>query len=128
MQNVIAFHNITKYFPGVKALDGISFTAHGGEVLALMGENGAGKSTLLKVLNGDYQQDEGEYLVNSEPCHFNNPREALAKGIGVIYQERQIILELSVGENMFLGRLPSGALGRIKMNEVHSIIGTWRAA
>ena len=91
MGNVIEFRNITKYFPGVKALDDISFTANGGEVLALMGENGAGKSTLLKVLNGDYQQTSGEYLVNGEPCHFNSPREAVAAGIGVIYQERQIM-------------------------------------
>ena len=106
MGNVIEFRNITKYFPGVKALDDISFTANGGEVLALMGENGAGKSTLLKVLNGDYQQTSGEYLVNGEPCHFNSPREAVAAGIGVIYQERQIMLELTVGENIFLGRLP----------------------
>lgn len=100
MGNVIEFRNITKYFPGVKALDDISFTANGGEVLALMGENGAGKSTLLKVLNGDYQQTSGEYLVNGEPCHFNSPREAVAAGIGVIYQERQIMLELTVGENI----------------------------
>ncbi|MCI8454926.1 MAG: sugar ABC transporter ATP-binding protein [Lachnospiraceae bacterium] len=119
MPNVIEFRNITKYFPGVKALDSVSFTANGGEVLALMGENGAGKSTLLKILNGDYQQDMGEYLINGQACHFNNPREAVAAGIGVIYQERQIMLELTVGENMFLGRLPSGLFGRIKMNEVH---------
>lgn len=119
MPNVIEFRSITKYFPGVKALDNVSFTANGGEVLALMGENGAGKSTLLKILNGDYQQDMGEYLVNGQSCHFNNPREAVAAGIGVIYQERQIMLELSVGENMFLGRLPSGLLGRIRMDVVH---------
>ena len=119
MENVIEFKNITKYFPGVKALDDISFVARGGEVLALMGENGAGKSTLLKVLNGDYQQTSGEYLINGKSCHFNNPREAVAAGIGVIYQERQIMLELTVGENMFLGRLPVGALGHIRMNEVH---------
>ena len=120
MGNVIEFRNITKYFPGVKALDDISFTANGGEVLALMGENGAGKSTLLKVLNGDYQQTSGEYLVNGEPCHFNSPREAVAAGIGVIYQERQIMLELTVGENIFLGRRPTGFMGRITMREVHS--------
>ena len=119
VENVIEFKNITKYFPGVKALDDISFVARGGEVLALMGENGAGKSTLLKVLNGDYQQTSGEYLINGKSCHFNNPREAVAAGIGVIYQERQIMLELTVGENMFLGRLPVGALGHIRMNEVH---------
>ena len=119
VENVIEFKKITKYFPGVKALDDISFVARGGEVLALMGENGAGKSTLLKVLNGDYQQTSGEYLINGKSCHFNNPREAVAAGIGVIYQERQIMLELTVGENMFLGRLPVGALGHIRMNEVH---------
>lgn len=119
MGNVIEFRNITKYFPGVKALNCVSFTARGGEVLALMGENGAGKSTLLKILNGDYQQDEGEYLINEQACHFNNPREAVAEGIGVIYQERQIMLELSVGENLFLGRLPSGLFGRVKMDQVH---------
>lgn len=119
MANVIEFRNITKYFPGVKALDDISFVANGGEVLALMGENGAGKSTLLKILNGDYQQTSGQYLVNGEPCHFNNPREAVAAGISVIYQERQIMLELSVGENIFLGRLPTGFLGHIKTKELH---------
>lgn len=119
MGNVVEFRNITKYFPGVKALDNISFVANGGEVLALMGENGAGKSTLLKVLNGDYQQTSGEYLVNGQPCHFSSPREAVAAGIGVIYQERQIMLELTVGENIFLGRLPTGFLGKIKMTEVH---------
>lgn len=119
MANQIEFRHITKYFPGVKALDDINFVANGGEVLALMGENGAGKSTLLKILNGDYQQTDGEYLVNGQPCHFNSPSEAVAAGIGVIYQERQIMLELTVGENIFLGRLPTGFLGHIKMNEVH---------
>lgn len=119
MKNVIEFRNITKYFPGVKALDSISFTARGGEVLALMGENGAGKSTLLKILNGDYQQDAGDYLINGEPCHFSSPREAVAAGIGLIYQERQIMLELTVGENIFLGRLPTGLLGCIKTKELH---------
>lgn len=119
MENRIEFKGITKYFPGVKALDNISFVANGGEVLALMGENGAGKSTLLKILNGDYQQTSGEYLVNGQPCHFTSPREAVAAGVGVIYQERQIMLQLSVGENIFLGRLPTGAFGHIKMKEVH---------
>lgn len=119
MGNTIEFRGITKYFPGVKALDNISFVANGGEVLALIGENGAGKSTLLKVLNGDYQQTSGEYLVNDQPCHFSNPREAVDAGIGVIYQERQIMLELSVGENIFLGKLPTGFMGRINMSEIH---------
>lgn len=119
MANSIEFRHITKYFPGVKALDDISFTANGGEVLALMGENGAGKSTLLKILNGDYQPTSGEYLVNGQPIHFNDPREAIAAGISVIYQERQVMQQLSVGENIYLGRLPVGSFGHIKMDEVH---------
>ena len=96
MENRIEFKNITKYFPGVKALDNISFTANGGEVLALMGENGAGKSTLLKILNGDYQQTSGEYLVNGQPCHFNSPAEAVAAGtVKLAGVERDAILALA---------------------------------
>lgn len=64
MESVLEFQNISKYFPGVKALDQVSFQAHSGEVLAFLGENGAGKSTLLKVLNGDYQPTSGKYLLD----------------------------------------------------------------
>lgn len=106
MENSIEFRHITKYFPGVKALDDISFRAESGEVLAFVGENGAGKSTLLKILNGDYQQTSGEYLLNDEIKNFKQPSEAIEAGISVIYQERQIIMELSVAENVFLGNLP----------------------
>ena len=107
MQHTLEFKKITKYFPGVKALDGVSFQARSGEVLAFLGENGAGKSTLLKTLNGDYQPDEGEYLVDGQPAHFRNPHEAIEAGISVIYQERQILMELSVAENIYLGRMPT---------------------
>lgn len=96
MSSVLEFKNISKYFPGVKALDEISFQAYGGEVLAFLGENGAGKSTLLKVLNGDYQPTAGEYLLDGVQKHFHTPHEAIREGISVIYQERQILLELSV--------------------------------
>ena len=99
MQHTLEFRNISKFFPGVKALDHISFKAYGGEVLAFLGENGAGKSTLLKVLNGDYQPNEGQYLLDGEEKHFRTPHEALMAGISVIYQERQILLELSVKAN-----------------------------
>lgn len=107
MSNVLEFQHISKYFPGVKALDDICFKAYSGEVLAFLGENGAGKSTLLKVLNGDYQPDNGKYLLDGEERHFRTPHEAIEAGISVIYQERQILLELSVAENIYLGRMPT---------------------
>lgn len=106
MENSVEFRNISKYFPGVKALDNVSFKAYGGEVVAMCGENGAGKSTLLKVLNGDYRADEGQYLINGEQVHFNTPREAIDAGISIIYQERQIVPFLSVAENIFMEALP----------------------
>lgn len=120
MDNVLEFRNITKYFPGVKALDNVSFKVKSGEVLAFLGENGAGKSTLLKTLNGDYQPTSGEYLLNGEVKHFNNPKEAIDEGISVIYQERQILMELSVAENIFIGRLPVGKNGLIDNKELYS--------
>lgn len=113
MGSVLEFKHISKYFPGVKALDDICFKAYGGEVLAFLGENGAGKSTLLKVLNGDYQPNKGEYLLDGEQKHFHSPHEAIEEGISVIYQERQILLELSVAENIYLGRMPVNKFGFI---------------
>ena len=121
MGNTLEFRNITKYFPGVKALDNVSFIAHSGEVLAFLGENGAGKSTLLKTLNGDYQPTSGQYLINGEEVHFRNPHEAIEAGVSIIYQERQLLMELSVAENIYLGRMPANMLGVIdtrKANEM----------
>ena len=120
MESVLEFQNISKYFPGVKALDQVSFQAHSGEVLAFLGENGAGKSTLLKVLNGDYQPTSGKYLLDGVEKHFQSPHEAIEEGISIIYQERQILLELSVAENIYLGRMPVNRFGFIdtrKANE-----------
>ena len=124
MANSLEFRHITKYFPGVKALDDVSFTAKSGEVLAFLGENGAGKSTLLKTLNGDYQPDEGQYLIDGEEAHFKNPHEAIEAGISVIYQERQILPALSVAENIFLGRLPvrHGLIDTRKVNQMAQAI------
>lgn len=125
MRSILEFKNISKYFPGVKALDNISFKAYGGEVLAFLGENGAGKSTLLKVLNGDYQPTSGEYLLDGKHKHFHTPHEAIKEGISVIYQERQILLELSVAENIYLGRMPVNRFGIIdtgKANKMASSI------
>ncbi|MEG1074822.1 MAG: sugar ABC transporter ATP-binding protein [Ruthenibacterium sp.] len=119
MKDILEFRNISKYFPGVKALDKICFKAYSGEVLAFLGENGAGKSTLLKVLNGDYQPDEGEYLLNDIEKHFHTPNEAIESGISVIYQERQILMELSVAENIYLGRMPANRFGVINIKEAN---------
>jgi L-arabinose transport system ATP-binding protein len=126
-KNILEFKEITKYFPGVKALDKMSFIAESGCVLAFLGENGAGKSTLLKVLNGDYKSTSGQYLLNGEVKKFNNPKEAIEAGISVIYQERQILMDLSVAENIFVGRLPIGKLGLIDnkklLQDAEKIIG-----
>ncbi len=119
MQHILEFQNISKYFPGVKALDNVSFKASGGEVLAFLGENGAGKSTLLKVLNGDYQPTDGKYLLDNEEKHFRSPHEAIEAGVSVIYQERQILMELSVAENIFLGRMPVSKFGVINTREAN---------
>lgn len=121
MENTLEFKNISKYFPGVKALDNICFKAYGGEVLAFLGENGAGKSTLLKVLNGDYQPTKGEYLLDGVQKHFHSPHEAIQEGISVIYQERQILLELSVAENIYLGRMPVNRFGVIDMKKANAM-------
>lgn len=121
MGSVLEFREICKYFPGVKALDHVSFKACAGEVLAFLGENGAGKSTLLKVLNGDYQPTSGQYLLDGVEKHFQSPHQAIEEGISIIYQERQILLELSVAENIYLGRMPVNRLGFIdsrKANEM----------
>jgi ABC-type sugar transport system ATPase subunit len=104
----LEFRAITKAFPGVRALDNVSFTAMGGQVVALVGENGAGKSTLLKVLGGDYQPDSGEYLIDGNHRHFRQPREAIEAGVSIIYQERQVVPFLSVAENIFMEGIPSG--------------------
>lgn len=121
MGSVLEFQNITKYFPGVKALDNICFKAYGGEVLAFLGENGAGKSTLLKVLNGDYRPDGGKYLLDGEEKRFHTPHQAIEEGISVIYQERQILLELSVAENIYLGRMPANKLGVINIGRANQM-------
>lgn len=121
MAGMLEFQHICKYFPGVKALDDVSFQAHSGEVLAFLGENGAGKSTLLKVLNGDYQPTSGKYLLDGVEKHFSSPHQAIEEGISIIYQERQILLELSVAENIYLGRMPVNKFGIIDIRRANEM-------
>jgi monosaccharide-transporting ATPase len=105
-QAVLEARGITKRFPGVTALDGVAFTARAGEVHALMGENGAGKSTLIKVLTGAHSRDGGEVTVGGRPIDPRSPGEAEAAGIATVYQEINLIPDLSVAENICLGRQP----------------------
>lgn len=110
---VLRLQNIVKTFPGVRALDGVSFSVMPGEVHALMGENGAGKSTLMKVLGGIYQPDEGSIFMGEKEARMNGPLEAKAKGIVFIHQELSLATELSVAENIYLGELPKKSFGRV---------------
>ena len=106
MAETLEFKNIYKRFHGVTALKDISFTIRSGEITALVGENGAGKSTLLKILGGDYAPSSGRVLINGEEKRFASPNEAISAGVGIIYQERQLVPELTVAENIFMGNLP----------------------
>lgn len=101
---IVSMKNIGKRFPGVKALDGVSFELCAGEVMALLGENGAGKSTLMKILSGVYTRDEGEMTIFGKECGDLNPKLAQELGVAIIHQELNMCKHLSVAENMFLGR------------------------
>ncbi len=104
---LLRMKNITKTFPGVKALDGVSLTVRAGTVHALMGENGAGKSTLMKCLFGVYSKDSGEIYLDGEEVNFKNSKEALENGVAMVHQELNQALKRSVMDNMWLGRLPT---------------------
>jgi ABC-type sugar transport system ATPase subunit len=116
--NRLEFSDITKAFPGIKALSEVSFCAECGQITALLGENGAGKSTLLKILSGDIKADNGEVLLDGEPQNFKAPSDALSAGISVIYQERQMVSSLSVMENIFAGELPRNRFGIINYKKL----------
>jgi inositol transport system ATP-binding protein len=98
--------NISKSFPGVRALDNVSLKVRKGSVLVLCGENGAGKSTLMKIIDGVYQPDEGEIFVEGKKVHIRNPIQARALGISMIFQELNYIPEMTVEESLFCGRWP----------------------
>ncbi len=98
---------VTKTFPGVVALEGVEFSLRSGEVHCLVGENGAGKSTLMKILAGGIRPDAGEIRLGGEPVRLRSPHDAQARGIGMIYQEFNLVPALSVAENIFLGRAPT---------------------
>ena len=105
MQNLLEMRHITKLFPGVRALDDVSFSIRPQSICAIVGENGAGKSTLMKILSGVYPSStyDGEILFEDEVCHFKGIKDSEKKGIAIIHQELALVPELSVKENIFLG-------------------------
>ena len=107
MTKLIEVQNITKEFPGVTALDDISFDLNEGEVHVLVGENGAGKSTLMKILSGVYTPTSGNIIIDGNSYSHLNPTLSQELGISIIYQELSVINELSIAENLFIGRLPT---------------------
>jgi ribose transport system ATP-binding protein len=109
---------IGKRFPGVKALDNVSLSVDYGEALGVVGENGAGKSTLIKILTGAYQRDEGEICIDGLPVQLNTTNDAKNLGINAVYQDIALAPKLSVGENIFLGNLPTNGLGIVNWKKV----------
>ena len=101
---LLEMKNITKTFPGVKALDNVNLKVEEGEIHALVGENGAGKSTLMNVLSGVYTYGtyEGDIIYNVEVCKFHNIKDSEEKGIVIIHQELALVPEMTIGENMYL--------------------------
>ena len=116
---VLELHDIHKTFPGVKALQGVDFTLREGEIHALMGENGAGKSTLIKVITGVYEKEEGSIFLkgNEGEVHIHSPQDAQNLGISTVYQEITLCPNLTVAENMFIGRTKGCLTNWRKMNK-----------
>lgn len=111
MGALVEMRGVVKKFPGVTALKDISFDIQPGEVHVLLGENGAGKSTLMKILSGVYQPTEGEIIIGGKSFKKLTPRDSAECGISVIYQELSVISELSIAENLFIGKLPMKKYG-----------------
>ncbi len=116
----LEMRGISKRFPGVVALDNVSLKIGGGEVVALCGENGAGKSTLMKILGGVHQPDAGEILIDGKPVKIHGVNDSMRHGVAFIHQELNVLGNLDVAANVFLGREPKNALGLIKSRKLHA--------
>ncbi|HUI69415.1 MAG TPA: sugar ABC transporter ATP-binding protein [Spirochaetia bacterium] len=117
-QRIVEMRNINKTFGGVRALKGVSFSCNTGEVHTVVGQNGAGKSTLMKILAGDYLADDGEIYLAGKRARIVSPRDAQALGISIIHQELNLLPELSVAANVFLGREPRSLFGFLTESEM----------
>ena len=118
--NILVLENITKNFPGVKALDKVHLKVKKGEIHALCGENGAGKSTLMKIISGAQHYTSGSMIFEGKKVQFKNTKKAQESGIAMIYQEFNLISELTVAENLFIGRCPVNKYGKINWKELYS--------
>jgi len=118
--NILEMRGVTKQFPGVVALDDVSFSLKRGTVHALMGENGAGKSTLMKCLFGIYKMDAGKIFFNEQECHFNTTADALAMGVSMIHQELSNVPQRSVAQNLWLGREPLNTLHLVDHKKMYN--------
>ena len=110
---ILQMKHIDMFFPGVKALKDVTFNLKKGEIHSLMGENGAGKSTLIKVLTGVYNKTAGEIIYDNQLINPQSPLESQKMGISTVYQEVNLCANLTVAENIYIGREPRGAFGRI---------------
>jgi methyl-galactoside transport system ATP-binding protein len=117
--NILEMRGVTKHFPGVLALDDVSFSLRSGTVHALVGENGAGKSTLMKCLFGIYKMDAGTISLNGTECHFNSTSDAMYAGVSMIHQELSNVPERSVAQNLWLGREPLDAFHLIDHKKMY---------
>lgn len=116
---ILKLDSIVKVFPGVKSLDGVHLDVNAGEVHALCGENGAGKSTLMKIISGAQSYSSGKIFMEGEEVVFHSTKDAERRGIAMIYQEFNMIRDLSVAENMYLGRLPKTKLGKVDWKKLY---------
>ena len=121
---ILELTGIVKTFPGVRALDEAGLRVYPGQVMALLGENGAGKSTLMKVLTGIYQADAGTISYRGQPVHFKGPRDSQDQGISIIHQELNLLPELSIAANIFLGREPRTRFGNIDHKQLRERAST----
>lgn len=122
---IVEFKNITKAFPGVKALDDVSFSIMPGEVHCVLGENGAGKSTLMKILTGVYHLDSGTILIEGNEVHIENILKSRELGIGTVFQENSLIQDLTIAENVFLTREIKNKLGFVNWKRMYSECRGW---
>jgi ribose transport system ATP-binding protein len=118
-ETIIQMKGITKEFHGVKALEALDLNIYKGETMALLGENGAGKSTLMKILTGVYEKTGGETFVDGKPVQIRNTKDAQNLGIAIIHQELNLLSNLSIAENIFLGREPVNRFGKIQWSKLY---------